>query len=402
MVNHSTCADIEIKIAWSSERATHLERLYYQNITFSYDSFPDMLRNKLIDAPDGEWVTEIMAADDIVPAYKKTNIIVVPTGSIQPVGPTRIRITPVRGRFYPRRIIAGTAGISEKDRMPLRVLSVNDEDFTVDLNHPLAGHQIEVSARIHDRVNVDSNSGAEPRKNIVYEALMSGIGLQMPIDSGTDFYANGAFKRIDETDDARFYEMDRLVNHIDSTASAVIAEFYSKSLEPGMQILDLMSSWQSHLPKDIDKLDVTGLGMNSNEMSANPRLTHHVIHDLNMNGHLPFEDNSFDATTCSLSIEYLTAPLSIMREMVRVTRPGGKLLVSFSDRWFPPKAIAIWQELHSFERLGMALDFFLKTDGLCNLATETVQGLPRPEDDKYADRMLFSDPVFMISASVTG
>jgi FKBP-type peptidyl-prolyl cis-trans isomerase 2 len=399
-VDHSTYADIELKIVWTSDQARHTERHYYQNINFWRDFFPGLLGDRLMNAADGEWVTERLPANDIVPAYEQSNIATLNLNTISPIGRAKIRVTPQQGRFFPRRIIAGHAGVTAEEFLPLRVTNVNDEQFTVDLNHPLARHDLEVSLRVVG----ERYQGKEERggrcNDVVYDALMGGIGIEAPLADGTDFYAEGAFNRVDESDDDVFYQQDRLINHIDSTASAQIASSYSHYLRPGMKILDLMSSWQSHLPTDIDDLDITGLGMNANEMTQNPQLSRHVIHDLNQQTSLPFEDNQFDVTVCSLSIEYLVDPLKVMQEIIRVTRPGGRVMVSFSDRWFPPKAIIIWQELHPFERLGMALDYFIKTDGLENIETESIQGLLRPEDDKYADKLLNSDPVFVVSASV--
>lgn len=399
-MDHSTYANIELKIVWESDQATHTERHYYQNINFWRDYFPGMLGDKLMNAPDGEWVTESMPANDIVPIYDSSNIVTLATSIIRPIGRTRIRITPRQGRFYPRKMIAGHAGVTAEEFLPLRVTRVNGEDFTVDLNHPLARHQLEISLRIDGERYVGREERGGRCNDIVYETLMGGIGIESPLTEGTDFYAEGAFSRVDEADDAVFYTQDRLINHVDSTASGMIASCYGQHLKPGMKVLDLMSSYQSHLPGDIDNLEVTGLGMNANEMAANPQLAQHVVHDLNSQPVMPFEDNIFDTTVCSLSIEYLTDPLKVMREIVRVTRPGGKIMVSFSDRWFPPKAIVIWQELHPFERLGMALDYFIKTDGLAELTTESIQGLLRPEDDKYADKMLYTDPVFFVTATV--
>ena len=126
-----------------------------------------------------------------------------------------------------------------------------------------------------------------------------------------------------------------MVSHIDASASKEISRIYRQVLEPGMKVLDLMSSWQSHLPNDIDKLHITGLGMNDRELAANPQLEDYVVHDLNQNPAIPYDENSFDITVCSLSIEYLVDPLRILKEVVRLTKPGGKVLVSFSNRFFP-------------------------------------------------------------------
>ncbi len=400
-MDHSTYADIELKIVWSSQQTRHTERHYYQAVNFWRDYFPGTLGDKLISVPDGEWVTQSMPANDLISAYSNSNILTLPKTAIRPIGKARTHITPQQGRFYPRCIIAGHAGITAEEYLPLRVLSVNDKDFTADLNHPLATHQIEISLRVVGKRYIGKEERGGRSSDIVHETLISGIGLQKPLPpEGTDFYEKDSFRRIDEADDEIFYRQERLINHIDSECSHQISRIYARYLQPGMQVLDLMSSYQSHLP-DVDNLDITGLGMSASEMQANPQLRRHIIHNLNKQTTLPFADDHFDVTLCSLSIEYLINPLEVMRELVRVTKPTGRIFVSFSDRWFPSKAIIIWSELHPFERQGMVLEYFLKTGGMKEFETETVRGLLRPEDDKYADKMLYADPMFIVSAVVS-
>ena len=82
-----------------------------------------------------------------------------------------------------------------------------------------------------------------------------------------------AFTRVDEGDDASFYAPPRLVTHIDEYAIAALTTFYRKILPPNAILLDLMSSWVSHLPDDLPATEIIGHGMNAKELAANPRLT---------------------------------------------------------------------------------------------------------------------------------
>jgi ubiquinone/menaquinone biosynthesis C-methylase UbiE len=163
-----------------------------------------------------------------------------------------------------------------------------------------------------------------------------------------------------------------------------------------MQVLDLMSSWSSHLPQSAQRLEVTGLGMNAEELDCNPQLQQRLVHDLNAQPVLPFADKRFDAVVCSLSVEYLTRPLEVMRELRRVLKPGAPAVMTFSDRWFPTKVIELWTELHPFERMGLVLEYFRRAGGFRELHSESMRGLPRPADDKYAGQLLHSDPVFAV------
>jgi SAM-dependent methyltransferase len=157
-----------------------------------------------------------------------------------------------------------------------------------------------------------------------------------------------------------------------------------------------MASWVSHLPDGIGGLAVTGLGLNAAELERNAGLSARVVHDLNADARLPFADGAFDGAVCTASVEYLIDPLAVFRELARVLKPGAPLVVTFSDRWFPTKAIALWGELHAFERMALVIDYFRKSGGFTGLATESIRGLPRPADDKYAGQLPYADPVFAV------
>jgi SAM-dependent methyltransferase len=164
-------------------------------------------------------------------------------------------------------------------------------------------------------------------------------------------------------------------------------------------VLDLMASWESHLPAEHGLGEICGLGMNAEELAANPLFAGHRVHDLNLNPDLPYEDASFDAVICSLSVEYLVKPFEVFAEVARVLRAGGRFIVTFSNRWFPPKAIRAWDGMHEFERPGLVLEYFLRDGHFDALETWSMRGLPRPADDKYADRFGVSDPVYAVWGS---
>ena len=148
------------------------------------------------------------------------------------------------------------------------------------------------------------------------------------------------YARVDDSDDAGFYSIERKVVHLEQGAIEALRTRYAELLPPGSRVLDLMSSWRSHLPGGLG--EVTGLGMNAAEMEDNPQLESFVIHDLNKNPSLPFGDADFDAVACAVSVQYLTRPLEVFTEIRRVLRPGGVCVVSFSNRCFPIKAVRVW------------------------------------------------------------
>ncbi len=151
--------------------------------------------------------------------------------------------------------------------------------------------------------------------------------------------------------------------HIDPETIAALTAAYRELLAPGIALLDLMSSWVSHLPEDVSFSRVAGLGMNETELDANPRLTERVVHDLNREPELPYEDASFDAVVNAVSIQYLTRPVQVFRSCARVLRPGGLHAVALSHRCFPTKAIRAWHVLSAADRLGVVAEYFRRAGG---------------------------------------
>jgi len=163
--------------------------------------------------------------------------------------------------------------------------------------------------------------------------------------SAADEVPAAAFRRSDESPDASFYVAPRFVTHIDDGAIAAVTALYRDLLPAGGDVLDLMSSWVSHLPDDVAYGRVVGLGMNADELGANPRLAEWRVQDLNADPRLPYGDAEFDGAGCCVSVQYLVRPVEVFREVARVLRPGAPFVVTFSNRCFPTKAVAAWQTL---------------------------------------------------------
>jgi SAM-dependent methyltransferase len=159
------------------------------------------------------------------------------------------------------------------------------------------------------------------------------------------------FARVDESDDALFYEAPRFALHVDDATLAALTALYGEELQPDCRLLDLMSSWVSHLPKDVSYARVAGLGMNAAELAANPRLDERRVQDLNRDPILPWPDAAFDAVLCAVSVQYLVRPVEVFAEVSRVLRDSGKLVIATSHRLFPTKAIAAWRSLGPEDRL---------------------------------------------------
>jgi len=187
-------------------------------------------------------------------------------------------------------------------------------------------------------------------------------GLGLPI---------GAFTKIDGVEDDLFYDEPRLVYHIDDNAVAVLTEFYRTVLPAGGVLLDLMSSWVSHLPPETQYGLVIGQGMNAAELAANPRLGRWFVQNLNRDPSLPLADSSVDAAMICVSVQYLEQPVAVLREVARVLRPGGPVVISFSNRCFPTKAVAIWHRLDDDGHASL-VERYLRHAGFAQIATHRL------------------------------
>ena len=161
------------------------------------------------------------------------------------------------------------------------------------------------------------------------------------------------FEREDESNDALFYTEPRMVVHIDEQAIAAVSRLFLDLISPESVVLDLMSSWRSHWPQDHPKEQLVGLGLNAAEMQANPDLDEFVIHNVNEDTELPFEDESFDAVVITVSVQYLKRPVETFQQVNRILNTGGLLIVTFSNRMFPTKAVRIWRVSTDRGRMGL-------------------------------------------------
>jgi hypothetical protein len=191
----------------------------------------------------------------------------------------------------------------------------------------------------------------------------------------------GAFAKLDDEDDEIFYEPSRLVCHIDDGAIAALTGFYRSVLPRDGVLLDLMSSWISHLPPEIGYKEVIGHGMNVAELTANPRLSRWFIQNLNRETSLPLDTASVDAAMICVSVQYLQQPAAVLREVARVLRPGGPLVIAFSNRCFWTKAVAIWRALDD-EGHAHLVERYLRDAGFARIEThrlaEWVEDLSDP------------------------
>lgn len=179
-----------------------------------------------------------------------------------------------------------------------------------------------------------------------------------------------AYARDDESPDDRFYGVPRKVVHIGEEAIAALGRLYADVLPGGGRLLDLMSSWRTHLPPGVRAREVIGLGMNAEEMADNPRLTTVIVHDVNRQPRLPFDDGAFDGAMCAVSIQYVIHPVRLVREVRRVLKPGAPFVVSFSNRCFATKAVAVWLGTSDQQHLMLVRSYFDVAGGWTDVKEE--------------------------------
>ena len=200
--------------------------------------------------------------------------------------------------------------------------------------------------------------------------------------------------KLDPTKDSDFYAFPRFVTHVDQGFIDQLTALYREILSPNTRLLDLMSSWVSHLPEEMEFEHIEGHGMNGEELAKNPRLHSYFIQDLNAQPKLPLEDSSFDAVLITVSVQYLQYPEAIFAELYRILKPNGLVVVSFSNRMFYQKAIAAWRDNSDLGRVSLVKSYFKSVAGF-----REVQAIVRPATTPSFLQMLgimVADPFYAV------
>jgi SAM-dependent methyltransferase len=388
-------ATMDFSLTWEHGGIRHTDSTHAQRVNFWRDILPPGLYRHLVDAPGEGPVTLDYPAGTVLPPQTPSLVYRVAPGHIRRDRFPGLTIEPRCGRFYPRGILRGVPGVFEENINPFRCTALTADALEADLNHPLSGRPLRLHAEVRGmRPKYEEHGGT---CTDWLDLAATGPGMQARMNGRpTDFFNGHPFARADEREDRHFYGKPRFVAHLDAAAIGVVAGLYGRLIPPGSHVLDLMGSWTSHLPGDLPLGHLCVLGMNREELEGNPRAGERVVHDLNLDPALPFASARFDAVVCTVSVEYLARPFEVFAETARVLKPGGVLVHTFSNRWFPPKAVRIWAELHEFERIGLVLEYFLNSGKYTAIETHSMRGLPRPVDDPHYPRFAYADPVYAV------
>ncbi len=388
--NRNVTGEIILRVSWKSNNCRHDDFFRCYPVNLWRDILPPRLEEKLLGRGEGDQFNVMLDAPPF--PFQKSLVRSFSIDRWQTKNQTAAAL-PRLGRWYPQNYAAGRPGIFSGSVQPMRVIDITSKALTVDCNHPLAGRDIELGVTVGPITGKTKERGGRCF-SWLDEATDHGPGMQGLLPNiRPDFSEEDGMRRTDEHIDTSFYQNPRLVGHIDHQSSLLLQEFLGNVLPHETELLDLMAGYKSHLPADFAGM-VTGLGLNDSEMRENPAIHTGIVHDINQNPMLPFGDESFGAVMCNMSFEYIIRPEIICREILRILQPGGLLVISVSDRWFPPKVTRLWERLHPFERLGYILDH-LRED-FVDLSTTSYVGWPRPDDDPYP--LPHSDPLFVTTA----
>jgi SAM-dependent methyltransferase/FKBP-type peptidyl-prolyl cis-trans isomerase 2 len=394
-IDSDSKVDLLFQLKWKSDHVSHTDCFQANQANIWRDLFPADLNERLMGRRGGDDIVLAFAGGQAVAPFKANQLMKIKRRQFQPDPLGNHQINPQVGRFYPKGLLTDVSGVFSNNIAPFRCVGINNGNLSVDFNHPLANKDLSLSTIIG---KIEPKQIERGGTSIDWmERLTDGPGMQARWRGAPSDYLTGrAFERDDSTADTLFYRHPRFTQHLDDTALTMVKNTYNRFLGDDMQVLDLMSSWQSHIPGRHRLKRVVGLGLNQSELDRNRQLTESVVQDLNTEPELPFADDTFDLVFCTVSVEYLVDPMTVFEQAARVLKPDGYLVVTFSNRCFPTKAIRLWTELHEFERMGLVLEYFMQTRAFDDLHTYSMRGLPRPHDDKYYPEFTYSDPLYAV------
>ncbi len=398
VVHEHSNVHLKLTAKWKGDKGEHaaIQHIEKFNVWRDMDLLPDEIMKDILHHGVGRGEKHHFTKGELLGNWQSSLLKKIPRSSFTGRSHNGEQVTLREGRYYPMGWFSGVDDIYSDNMFPARVIQIDDKMITVDYNHPLSKYAIDVSVEIVEIFPPADEHGG--RCSDAIETLLSnGPGMQLENSYyGTNFFVDSAFKRIDEDKDEEFYQVLRKVHHLDENARKSISELYAQLIKPQSHVLDLMASWDSHLPKELSNVHLSCLGMNEEELRMNKDMTDYLVHDLNLQSITPYAANSFDAVICTASVEYLVYSLGVFNEIYRVLKPGGVCIMTFSNRFFPTKAISLWSEIHDFERIGLVMEYFRKSNWSKPVNSCSIRGMRRPKDDPHYSKTQVSDPVYAV------
>ncbi len=291
------------------------------------------------------------------------------------------------GRFHPVAWFQGLELPSDTKPAYCRIIDLDDRQIAIDLNHPLAGKDIELELHILGRNKMPPTPGTPP-KDLTALLCNNGPGMQDRLPQReTDFDDRQPLPRLDEGDDAAFFAEPSLEPYWSRAALEQVSRLYRRLLQPGRRVLDLMAGVHSPLQEaGIKSLSVSCAGLNAVELDRNPVCSERRALNVNRDLPLPWPERHFDAVLIHAAIEYVTRPDDLFDELHRVLQPGGRLVITFSNRWVEEKVVRLWTGLQDFERHGLLLSWLRRQGGFTDCRGCSIRDLPEGAEPMHAVR----------------
>lgn len=379
--------DINFTLNWESSFAKHTEVYHLYNVDPYNDDFPLEFGTQVASLKVGESCTETFHSKEVIGEEFDAEKVMSFDSKLFNKSFKGGLSTPILYRYYPKAIAWQGFNTSERDYSPFRLISINEDKISVDHNHPLAKYYLTLTATIIKEHKYPKK--AKAIKDIGKLITSKGPGMQTPFQFGDSvFFDQYPF----DIKEGEYSAKPRL----DAHAINQIKAFYSEQLSKNSKVLDLMSDQSSYFADDFQTGLVVGIGENEKELASNEKLDTYNVQNINEDVILPYEAHYFDDAICTLSIEYLIDPLEMMYEIYRVVKPGGKFIIVFSDNPAAPKSISLWEQLHSFEKIQLGIDYFLNSEIFHELGTFSNRGERRSKDDPDYLEKPFSDSVYAV------
>jgi SAM-dependent methyltransferase len=372
-------------IRWQGFDTRFQDARLIEEFRITAERLPVACRRQISQLQPGECLRQRFPAGVLVDHWRESLRLVLPRSHFRPDDGTGC--TPGYGRFYPLRCFAGLPLPSGRKPAFGRIIGLDETRMTLDLNHPLAGKPLDLEIRCHPVIG-QPRPDNHPARSLTALLCDGGPGMQDRLAGGeTDFRDGHPFARLDEGDDAAFFREPSLTPYWGRPALQQVSQLYRHLIRPGERVLDLMAGVHSPLQEAaIDDLSVTCAGLNRIELAHNPVCHERRTLNVNRDLPLPWPERHFDTVLIHAAIEYVTRPAVLLDEIHRLLKPGGRLIISFSDHWVEAKVIRIWPRLFPFERSGLLLAWLRRQGGFTNLHASSVRGVPAgpssPEQDE--------------------
>ncbi len=383
---------------WQGQDCSFSDACHFSSLTRADDDWPEILHGPLEKAFAGEGQCLELEPGSLLPARRPEWLQEIPITDYRSRCGQQYGSEPALGRFYSRHCFDGIGNEIPAETWG-RVIHLEPSRIHVDFNHPLSDKPLRLALRPGSPTST-THAGI---RSLRHWLGLPGPGMQDRLmEAETDFWQDRPYERRDPGDDAEFFREPSLTPFWDRVALAEVSRLYRRQIRPGSRVLDLMAGVHSPLQEaKIDDLEIHCAGLNAIELEHNPVCRHRRVFDVNGSRPLPWPDASFDALLIHAAIEYVCNPERLFDEIHRVLKPGGRMIVSFSDHFLPQKVIRIWEKITLYERPGLVLAWLRRQGGFSNFGSSSLCGRPRPAEDPRYQQRKDSDPVLTVWAERT-